>query len=223
MCVKYGWADSSEYLLTSLLITDQAVMSSSQLLSTSADGLQHFWNIEIESMNGGKKTHWFKTHPVCVSASHRTCIFPPNNKPCDIKQWHHQWSYCPRCWAWPFASLSAPFSPFLRNNARIKAASWEKKIYPFWKDSCFLNQGVWYTRWSQMRVGLIPRPVSSLKGFFFFVQCLSLLSLSRTSAERKSRNKCCMDSAAALLWVFLLKRWFSFFLPSVDNLAKVDR
>lgn len=39
----------------------------------------------------------------------------------------------------------------------------KRKIYFFGgKKSCFLNQGVWYTYWSKMRVGLIPRPVSFL-------------------------------------------------------------
>lgn len=91
--------------------------------------LQQLWNVEIQSLNG-KKTHL--SHPPPTQG---TYIFPPNNKPCDIQlettQRHHQWSHRSHCWGWPFTSLSAPFSRFLRNNAWIKAASWERKYTLF--------------------------------------------------------------------------------------------
>lgn len=80
--MKSEWANSSKYLLTSLLITEQAVTSSSQLLSTSADGMQQL-RTEIQSMNGGKKKKTLMQNPssVCNGTPTGLTFFLPTTNP----------------------------------------------------------------------------------------------------------------------------------------------
>lgn len=141
VCVKYERANSSEYLLTALLSSEQAG-TSSQLLSTSADGVQQLRNIEIQSMNGKKKKKTVIQNPssVCVCNTPPTphlrdvhFLSLPTTKPVT-SSWKRTDDLISDLIAFTVGvdlspRFSAPFSPFLRNNARIKAASGEDKIY----------------------------------------------------------------------------------------------
>lgn len=176
---------------------------------SSSDGTQQLWKIEIQSTNREtEKTLIQNSSRVCNGSLWDAYFSSQQKNPRDIKLKtkgrHHQWSQLSHCLSRPFPSpLSAPFSRFLRNDARIKAAPQEPpgkgKYSLFGKIPVFsvrvfdihTDEGWSYSKACFFLIGIFFLGNFSL---YFPVAGLWLQEVWK-----------CMNWATALLWAFQLK------------------